>query len=232
MAKKDLNETTDRRRFLGSIATGAAAMSLASFGSLQQLHANSNFSSDDDPEKLFKSLKGKHRAIFDVTEPHEENPIMPFAWARIFLMTNEMTGSKENDVVVVLRHSGIGYAFMDKAWSKYGFGDLFKAKDPADMTKMATKNDFWKPAKPFEVPGLGPVPIAINDLQDSGTHFVVCNVAMNVYSAVLAGKMNMKKEEVYNDLKASLLPKVTIVPSGVWAVGRAQENKCAYFFAG
>jgi len=226
------NGQTTRRGFLGTIATGAAAMSLATLAPLQQLHANTGITEGDpDPELLFKNLKGKHRAIFDVTEPGAE-PLMPFAWARVFLMTNEMTGSKENDVVVVLRHAGIAYAFDDKAWSKYGLGEMFKAKDPADTSKTATKNHFWKPAKPFEVPGIGPVPIAINDLQDSGVHFVVCNVAMTVYSAVLAGKMNLKKEDVYNDLKASLLPGVTPVPSGVWAVGRAQENKCAYFFAG
>jgi intracellular sulfur oxidation DsrE/DsrF family protein len=226
------NGQTTRRGFLGSIATGAAAMSLATLAPLSQLHASPEFNPNDpDPEMIFKNLKGKHRAIFDVTEPNAE-PLMPFAWSRVFLMTNEMTGSKENDVVVVLRHSGITYAFDDKAWTKYGLGELFKAKDPADPSKTATKNHFWKPAKPFEVPGIGPVPIAINDLQDSGVHFVVCNVAMMVYSAVLADKMKMKKEDVYNDLKASLLPNVTPVPSGVWAVGRAQENKCAYFFAG
>ena len=223
---------TTRRGFLGTIATGAAAMSLATLAPLQQIHASPEFSNGDpDPEALFKNLKGKHRAIFDVIEPNKE-PMMPFAWARVFMMTNEMTGSKENDVVVVMRHAGIAYAFNDQAWAKYGLGELFKAKNPADTSKTATKNDFWKPAKPYEVPGIGPVPIAINDLQDSGAHFVVCNVAMTVYSAVIAGMKNLKKEDVYNDLKANLLPNVTPVPSGVWAVGRAQENKCAYFFCG
>jgi intracellular sulfur oxidation DsrE/DsrF family protein len=220
-----------RRGFLGTIASGAAAMGLATLAPFQQIQAGTGFSSTDpDPEQLFKNLKGKHRAIFDITEPNKE-PIMPFAWARVFLLTNEGTGSKENDVVMVLRHSGIAYAFEDKAWTKYGLGEFFKAMEPG-TGKPATKNDLWKPAKPYEIPGIGPVPIAINDLQDSGVHFVVCNVAMNVYSAVLADKMKLKKDDVYNDLKASLLPGVMPVPSGVWAVGRAQENKCAYFFAG
>jgi intracellular sulfur oxidation DsrE/DsrF family protein len=223
-----------RRGFLGTIASGAAAMGLATLSPLQQIHANTGLNSTDpDPEQLFKNLKGKHRAIFDVIAPNKENPILPFAWARVFLLTNEATGTptKDNDVVVVLRHDGIPYAFEDKAWSKYGFGQMFGAMTPG-TTNPATKNDMWKPAKPYEVPGIGPVPIAINDLQDSGVHFVVCNVAMTVYSAVIADKMKLKKEDVFNDFKASLLPGVTIVPSGVWAVGRAQENKCAYFYAG
>ena len=233
MSPHEKGQTT-RRGFLGTIATGAAAMSLATLAPLQQLHANpGSAEGDPDPEQLFKGLKGKHRAIFDVVEPNQENPMMPFAWARVFLLTNEATGTptKENDVVMVLRHAGIGYAFEDRIWAKYGLGKLFNAHDPATK-EAATKNNFWKPAKPYEVPGIGPVPIAINDLQDSGVHFVVCNVAMTVYSAVVAGQMNLKKEDVYNDFKSGLLPGVMIVPSGVWAVGRAQENKCAYFYAG
>ena len=235
MTKNDFKEPTNRRRFLGSLATGAAAVSLATLTPSITLHAEENaapFTGPDDPEQLFKNLKGKHRAIFDVTEPHPEI-LLPFAWPRIFLLTNEATGTPQKDinVVVVWRHAGIPYAFEDRLWTKYGFGELFNALDP-ETKKPATRNHFWKPAEPFSVPGLGPVPIAINDLQDSGAIFVVCNVAMAVYSAVLAEKMNMKKEDVYNDFKSGLLPKVTIVPSGVWAVGRAQENKCAYFFAG
>jgi intracellular sulfur oxidation DsrE/DsrF family protein len=35
-----------------------------------------------------------------------------------------------------------------------------------------------------------------------------------------------------NDSKAGLLPGIQIVPSGVWAVGRAQEHGCQYCFAG
>jgi intracellular sulfur oxidation DsrE/DsrF family protein len=224
-----------RRGFLGTIASGAAAMGLATLAPFQQIQAGTGFSSTDpDPEQLFKNLKGKHRAIFDVTEPNQENAVMPFAWARVFLLTNEATGSKENDVVMVLRHAGIAYAFEDRLWAKYGFGEMFGARDAHSMEKKpATKNDFWKPEKgAFKFPGVGTVEVGINELQASGVHFVVCSVAMSVYSAVLADKMKMKHEDVLADFKAGLLPGVTPVPSGVWAVGRAQENKCAYFFAG
>lgn len=227
---------TTRRGFLGTIATGAAAMGLATLSPLQQLNASPGFKNDGDPdpEMVFKNLKGTHRAIFDVTEPNKENPMMPFAWARVFLMTNEMTGSKSNDAVVVLRHNGIAYAFEDRLWAKYNFGKMFGANDAHSQDKKpATKNDFWKPADgAFQIPGVGAVKIGINELQESGTHFVVCNVAMTVFSAVVAQQMKMKPEDVMADWKSGLLPGVTIVPSGVWAVGRAQENKCAYFFAG
>ena len=48
----------------------------------------------------------------------------------------------------------------------------------------------------------------------------------------IAGMMNLDAMEVKNDWKANLLPGIQIVPSGVWAVGRAQEHGCTYCFAG
>jgi intracellular sulfur oxidation DsrE/DsrF family protein len=228
------NDQTSRRGFLGSIATGAAAMGLATLSPLQQLHASPNTphipNPDDPAEQVFKNLKGKHRIVFDVVEPVW---MMPFAWPRVFLLTNMATGTteKDNNVVVILRHNAIPYAFENRLWTKYGFADVFGVKD--GEKKAVTSNVFWKPAKgTYKIPGFGVIEIGINELQDSGVQFVVCNAAMTVFSAAVAEKMNMKAEDVYNDWKTGILPGITPVPSGVWAVGRAQENKCAYCFAG
>ena len=76
------------------------------------------------------------------------------------------------------------------------------------------------------------VDIGINELQQSGVQFVVCNAAITVYSAAYAEQNKLNAEEVKKDWESGLLPGVTVVPSGVWALGRAQENKCAYCFAG
>src|SRR5689334_6601451 len=104
MERTDLNVKTHRRGFLGSMATGAVALSIGSLASpLQSMAKAQHTGGADDPDEWFKKIKGKHRIVFDVTQPHE---IFPFAWPRVFLMTNEMTGSPQNDtgVVVVLRH--------------------------------------------------------------------------------------------------------------------------------
>ncbi len=240
MEKTRFHDTSNRRKFLGALGTGAAAMSIATLAPLQHLNANPiNTAGDDDPDAWFNQIKGKHRIVFDATQPHE---IMPFVWPRVFLMTNEMTGTptKENSVVVVLRHSAIGYAFDHPLWAKYKLGQLFKAHDPAtanpatgDPGKPAERNPFWKPAKgAYTVPGFGEVQIGINELQENGVMFCVCNAAMTVYSGILANTMNLKSEDVMKDFKAALLPGIQVVPSGVWAVGRAQEHGCGYIFAG
>jgi intracellular sulfur oxidation DsrE/DsrF family protein len=217
-----------RRGFLGRIATGAAALGIATFTApLQKLNATPEITNVDDPDEWFKKLKGRHRMVFDVTKPHE---MMPFVWPRVFMMTNEMTGSKDNGVVVVLRHDGIPFAFEDRIWQKYNFGQVFKVDDPM-TSKPSMRNAFWKPkAGDYKVPGIGNVSIGINELQESGVMFCVCNVAMTVYSAVIADQMKMNAADVMNDWKSGLLPGVQIVPSGVWAVGRAQEHDCKYCY--
>ncbi len=233
----DTNETkegTNRRSFLGTIATGAAAIGLTSIApSISAFAGEAKLDPKvyGDPEEMFKKINGKHRVVFDSPHPHE---IYPFAWPRVFLLTNEATGTANKDcsVVVVLRHSSIGYAMEDKVWAKYGLGKLFEANDP-ETKQPATRNPFWKPkAGAYVMPGVGELLIGVNQLQENGVQFCVCAAAINVYSAVVAQSMNLKHEDVKNDFMNAILPGIQPVPSGVWALGRAQEKQCAYIFAG
>jgi intracellular sulfur oxidation DsrE/DsrF family protein len=238
-------QQTARRGFLARVAGGLAAVGLATMAKPVELLAQEKKATTKTPaamspaDQWFNKVKGSHRVVYDCTRPHE---IMPFVWPKVFLMTNAATGTPETDcgVVVVLRHDAIPYAFKDAAWEKYGFGDLFKAHEiggafqAADKeTATKTRNPFWN-TKPgdFAVPGIGAVPIGIKDLQASGVMFCVCNAAMTVYSNVVAGMKGMKAEDVMKDWLAELIPGVQVVPSGVWALGRAQEHDCKYIFAG
>lgn len=234
--EKIKTETSPRRKFLGTIATGAAALGLSTFGVSSAANAGilspaeNDLTDPGDPEAWFNGIKGKHRMVFDVVEPKQgSESLLPFAWPKVFLLTNAATGTpeKENTSVVVLRHSAIPFAMEDRLWAKYKFGEVFKVKD--DTTGAAAlRNRFWKPDPGYSIPGVGPVPIGINELQESGVMFCVCTMAITVYSAVVAGSMNMKHEDVKNDWMSGLLPGIQPVPSGLWAIGRAQEHKCAY----
>jgi intracellular sulfur oxidation DsrE/DsrF family protein len=231
-SKQQNNIENPRRRFLGSIASGVAALGISTIVTPLQSHAEGFFKPENgDPEAWFNQIKGKHRVVFDVPEPNE---IFPFAWPRIFLATNAATGTAEKDVsiVVVLRHSAIGYAMEDRLWQKYNLGEFFKAPDPK-TGKPATRNPFWKPKQgDYNVPGVGVVPIGINELQESGVMFCACNMAITVYSAVVAEKMNLKAEDVKKDWLSGILPGVQVMPAGIWAINRAQEHGCSYIFAG
>jgi intracellular sulfur oxidation DsrE/DsrF family protein len=240
MTQNHEEETNPRRGFLEKLAAGTTALGLAALAAPFHLDASPLSAGDvSEADAWFSKVKGKHKMIFDATQPHE---IMPFAWPKIFMLTNAATGTPESEcgVVVVLRHSAIGYAFDDRIWAKYNFAEVFKAGEigpafqAADAATAAkTRNPFWKP-KPgdFKVPGVGAVEIGINELQSKGVMFCVCNMAIGVYTNVLAEGMKMTPEEVRKDWLSSLLPGIQVVPSGVWAVGRAQERGCTYCFAG
>ena len=233
MNESNHNQTTHRRGFLGTLAAGAAALGLSALATPLKVQANPLLmpSETSELEAWFGSIGGKHKMVFDATHPHE---MFPFAWPKVFLMTNEKTGSPPSacGTIVVLRHSAIGYAFEDRLWQTYKLGELFEADD--HLTKArAVRNPFWKPNPgDFSVPGLGNVAIGINELQEQGVKFCVCETAMTVYSTVVAGQLNKDPMEVRNDWVKGILPGIQPVPSGVWALGRAQERGCGYCFTG
>ncbi|HSQ44919.1 MAG TPA: twin-arginine translocation signal domain-containing protein [Ginsengibacter sp.] len=227
MKQEITNQVNERRDFLKNVATGAAALSLAMFAPPFSLSAApGDTDPGDDADAWFNKVKGKHRIAFDVTKPNE---ILPFAWPKIFVLTN---GGKDTGVVVILRHDAIPFAMESRLWEKYKFGEFFKIDDPKTKAP-SVRNMFWQPGHDdFQVPGIGAVQIGINDLQSDGVMFCACNMALTVMSAVAAKNMNMDAKEVYKDWVSGILPGIQIVPSGVWAVGRAQEHGCAYCFAG
>jgi intracellular sulfur oxidation DsrE/DsrF family protein len=47
-----------------------------------------------------------------------------------------------------------------------------------------------------------------------------------------AKSKGLDAEEVKKEWIAGILPGIQVVPSGVWAVNRAQENGCSYCSAG
>lgn len=232
MKKTNPQSLNKRRTFLKQFAAGAAVLSTGMLAAPFQLSAAEFGTSPDisEADEWFKQVKGKHRIVFDVPAP---NGSLPFAWPRVFLLSNAKTGSAESDcgVVVILRHNAIPYAFGHDLWGKYKFGEMFKIDD--DVTKTpATKNPSWQPVGTMKIPGLGEVKIGINDLQASGVMFCACDVAITVHCARIAEQTKQDATAIKNEWLANLLPGIQVAPSGIWAVGRAQEHGCAYCFAG
>ena len=217
--------TTPRRGFLGTIAAAAAA-GLASLTPLR-LEAKPRGASASGADAAFETwlnrITGKHKMVFDAPEV---NGGMPVIWPRVWLNgNNENYGTKDTDntAIVILRHSSIPLGMRDDVWAKYKLGEAFSIKDG---DAFATKNIFAK-VMPLPLPGTG-----VEALLASGVLFGVCNVALTVYSAMVAQKMGMDPAAVKADWVAALLPGTQVVPSGVLAVARAQEKGCAYCFAG
>jgi intracellular sulfur oxidation DsrE/DsrF family protein len=221
------NRNANRRDFIGKVTGAAALMGVASLVNPAKANEGPNIFSGAkaDPDEWFNGIKGKHRIVFDCTEPKE---IFPFAWPKIYMLTNAATGAPDATAVVVLRHAAMCFAIQDSLWAKYKFGDIFKVTDPQTKAS-ALRNPFWKP-KPddFSAPGIGVVALDIPGLQASGIMFCACDMAITVYSAVIAGMTKQENATVKKEFEDNLIPGIPAMPSGVWAVGRAQEHGCGY----
>lgn len=224
----DLNLSTHRRGFLGSVAATAAAFGLGGVLPRRLVAEPAGEPGVDDPQldAWLKKIAGKHKQVYDVPE---FNGGVGFVWSRVFYITNAETGVPEKDttVVLILRHGGLPFAMTDAMWAKYKFGEVFNINDPATKAP-SVRNFFYKqPAGTFPIPGMG-----IDELIASGALFGACNMAIRFYSGIVGKQMNLKPDDVANDWRTNLLPTVQVVPSGVWAVNRVQELGCTYCFAG
>jgi intracellular sulfur oxidation DsrE/DsrF family protein len=217
--------TTHRRGFLGTLAAAAAA-GLATLSPVK-LHASSRRgplnAADPAFEAWLNKMTGKHKMCFDAPEP---NSGMAVVWPRVWLNgNNENYGTKdgENTAVIILRHAAIPIAMKDELWAKYKFGEVFGIKEGENAS---TRNIYAKQL-PLPLPGTG-----LEPLLAAGAQVGVCNVALTVYSSVVAQKMGMDPAAVKAEWVAGLIPGVQVVPSGVLAVARSQEKGCGYCFAG
>ncbi len=222
------NNENSRRQFLGALALGATASTISMLAN--PIYANTeafNIKTMDDAEEWFKNIKGSHRITYDGSTPHGGLPIV---WTWAYYLTNNGTGTADEDMtaVTVLRHKAIPFALEDRLWEKYKLGEFFGINDNG-AGAPSLRNTVYEPKDgDFPVPGID----GLKRMQERGAMFCVCNLALNVYSGFVAKGMSMDPTEVYNDFVSGVLPGIQIVPSGVWALGRAQENGCGYIFAG
>lgn len=220
-------KTNSRRNFMGAVMLGATASTLSALGNPAFAGITDfNVTQMNQADDWFKKIKGTHRIVYDGSYPHKGFPII---WNWAFYLSNNETGSTDDDItaMTVLRHDGIPFAFNSSLWEKYPLGELFHVKK-ADGTNYE-RNPYYEPQEgDFPLPGIQ----GIKDMQARGAMFCVCNLAMSVYSGAIAKQMELDPKETYEEWKAAVLPGIQIVPSGVWALGRAQENGCGYIFAG
>ncbi|MCH1547626.1 MAG: twin-arginine translocation signal domain-containing protein [Flavobacteriaceae bacterium] len=222
------NKPKSRRDFLSALALGTAASGLSLVGNnLNAAIPNFKDLDQGDADKWINGIKGTNRITLDGSMPHDGFPMI---WTWAFYESHNETGSPDSDttVVCVLRHKAIPFAFKDSMWKKYPLGKIFEIKD--NKTQVDSKrNLYYEPA-----PGDFPLPQiqGMKKMQERGAMFCVCNLATKVYSGAIAAAMNIDPDEVYADLVANILPNFQLVPSGLWALGKAQAKGCGYIYAG
>lgn len=68
----------------------------------------------------------------------------------------------------------------------------------------------------------------LEGLQRRGLISLVCNIALGNWCARAAQRTGRKADEVRAEARANLIPGAILVPSGIYALIRAQNAGCAY----
>jgi intracellular sulfur oxidation DsrE/DsrF family protein len=227
---------THRRGFLGRIVGAAAALSVG--GSGQRAEAQPAGADD-----WIKNVKGTHRCLFDF--PQHKN-LMPQLHILNYLNTYAAAYKATPGQVGAVgtfyslgQQSSIPLAFNDATWAKYGLGEYLSLKDAGG--KPYTRNVFNKPTgddlhlmmQALQAPTIpmfaGALPaLGIESLQKMGTTFLLCANALGGWCAELEARGKGKMADIEADLKANMLPGVTIVPAMVIAIEAAQRAGIAY----
>jgi hypothetical protein len=210
-----IKEMAPRRSFFGHLG-GAVVLGVAALVP-KSLHAEAA------AESWPGVLKGRHKQLVDA---YEVNGGFPLGFVHNFLQPNEE--AKETVTgVIILRHGAFPLALGHEMWEKYKIGETLKINDP-ETKAPAKKNPYFNPK-----PGvLNNEEIAINRLLARGVIFGACNVALRGQARRLAPNAGVTADDAAKEFTANIIPGITVIPSGVWGVNRAQEAGCTYCAGG
>jgi intracellular sulfur oxidation DsrE/DsrF family protein len=229
--------TTHRRAFLGHMFGAAAAASLSMSGTLAA------GAQESGPDDWIREVKGTHRCLFDFPQHKNGFPLLHILNYLNTYATAYKTGAGQVGAVGTFYGVGtqasISLAFNDAIWAKYELGAYTGLKDAAG--KVYTRNVFNQPtAKDLHllmqvvdspmIPALADAmpALGIESLQKMGAKFVLCANALGIWCLELEARGKGKAQEIDKELRANLLPGVSIVPAMVIAIEKAQEAGIKY----
>ncbi|HMA25292.1 MAG TPA: hypothetical protein VKP00_14885, partial [Gemmatimonadaceae bacterium] len=168
--------------------------------------------------------KGSHRELFDAPAPNGGIPLVHML--NYYDTYNKAYATPDRDVNGILTFYGSTtfYGLNDAMWAKYRLGEFLETNDPT-TGKPATVNP-WRVA-PVAL-GMTLPQASIESLQKRGGTFIICNNALGIFAGLLAQARGLSTDSVYADLKANILPGVTLVPGMVIAIEKAQGRGIAY----
>lgn len=168
--------------------------------------------------------RASYRAVVDVSTL-EEGYALHLA-GMLIDQVREVHGVPDEQVRIVLVHrrGGTPIVFNDTLWARFPLGEETEQTDPA-TSAPARRNPFYT-ARPGGSPESEATTLIA--LQKRGVIALVCNIAANNWSASLADATKRDVAEVKKEVFANLVPGTIVVPSGVFAIMRAQNAGCAY----
>jgi hypothetical protein len=132
------------------------------------------------------------------------------------IMDNYKQALSANDsdlgFVLIIRHAAMGMVVNDAMWAKYDVAGSMKRQD-------RTTN------APFK---RNPYQRVITECQKRGVVVLGCNIAMMGFTARMARAAKADVKVVREEIVANMLPDVILLPTGLYALARAQNVGCGY----
>jgi intracellular sulfur oxidation DsrE/DsrF family protein len=222
-------ERTPRRRFLSGVVGAATAISATTAAAQAQGAGDAAW---------IKEVPGKARCFFDC--PQHASGV------GLLHILNYLGAYPPGQAGVASSFYGVGPAssialgFNDAMWAKYGLGDVLGLKDAtgkaytrnlfASMTSAEAHVLAGRMGIPASIAMLGQAApaLSIPSLQKMGTKFLVCNNALGLWTLELEARGKGTAAAIGADLRANLLPGVTIVPAMVRAIEEAHAAGFSY----
>ena len=175
-------------------------------------------------------LKGKkHKACMDCAEVESGYGV----WRASFWETQyqQALGAKPADLatVLVLRHNAIVLAFQQSLWDTANIGATDKVTHP--ITLQATdRNPALLSSTRNEIPAMFDS-FALPNFISRGGIVLACNLALDFWVSGFAQRASLPADEARRRAVAALVPGVILMPSGVLACLKAQDEGCNYLKA-
>jgi intracellular sulfur oxidation DsrE/DsrF family protein len=211
---------THRRDFLARMTLGAAALAALD---ADELRAGTAAASGAwDTSWIDKLATARYRVVFNASDV-SDGAVFDYV-SSFYNDYHEVHNTTDDQLrpVVVIRRLGTALGLNDTLWDRYAIGEDVKITDSATQAP-ARRNVFWKAATPA-----GDSSRKIDTLQRRGLICLVCNVALGNMARRTAEKANRKVEDVQAEFRANLVPGAILVPSGIYALIRAQNAGCAW----
>jgi intracellular sulfur oxidation DsrE/DsrF family protein len=216
--------TSNRRGFLGAAAavSGTLVAGLGAGAKAAAPHtpgaAPAAATSKWDMSWVNRLAAAKHRMVFDAGDV-EDGTVLFNAWTWLRDYNDVYQADSDMAAVMVIRHSAMPIILGDDIWSRLQLGMETKMKDRATNADLL-RNPFIN-KKPEEG-------AAVDALIKRGVIVLGCNMALGNYVMKLAATEKIASDEARAQIMASLVPGVILMPSGIFAVARAQEAGCHY----
>ncbi len=226
-----MTDSTPRRRFVGTVLGSAAAMAAAPLLPLTDVAAGAQSTTGEAARSSqwdmswVTRIRGEHRMAFDA--PEVESGLVLIQARNWMAGHTEVYGTRDDQMtaVLVIRHNAVPMVMNDAMWEQHALGEVLEINDPR-TGQPARRNPFVgiQPGDRTMIYSDG----GLDTLIQRGAVALACSLALRNRAAAYARRASRPAAEVHEEVLANLLPGVTVMPNGIFALGRAQEAGCGY----